>query len=131
VAARVDQIAFMTYDTFMPFPKLHRAYIRGQTRALVRAVRMGNPRAEVLLGVPSYDDHNISHVRHVETVDNTLRGIRAGLGDLEEGTAPFAGVAIYASWTTDAEEWRSYRALWLGDRKAIAAGPKGGNPAPR
>lgn len=124
VAARVDQIAYMTYDTFMPFPKLHRAYIRSQTRTLVRAARMGNPRAQVLLGVPTYDEHNISHVRHVETLDNTLRGIRAGLGDLDEGTAPFAGVAIYASWTTDEEEWRAYRALWLGDRAAIAGAPK-------
>ena len=125
VAARVDQIACMTYDTFMPFPKLHRAYIRSQTRALVRAARMGNPRTEVLLGVPSYDEHNISHVRHVETLDNTLRGIRAGLGDLKEGTAPFAGVAIYASWTTDEGEWRAYRALWLGDRAEVAASPEG------
>jgi len=125
VAARVDQIAFMTYDTFMPFPKLHRVYIRSQTRALVRAARMGNPRAEVLLGVPSYDEHNISHVRHVETLGNTLRGIRAGLGDMKEGTTPFVGVAIYASWTTDEEEWRAYRALWLGDRAAVAAGPGG------
>ncbi len=121
VAARVDQIAFMTYDTFMPFPKIHRAFIRSQTRTLVRAARMGNPRAAVLLGVPSYDDHNISHVRHVETLDNTLRGIRAGLGDLKEGTAPFSGVAIYASWTTDEDEWRDYRRLWLGDRGAVAA----------
>lgn len=131
VAARVDQIAFMTYDTFMPFPKLHRVYIRSQTRTLVRAARMGNPRAEVLLGVPSYDEHTLSHMRHVETLDNTLRGIRAGLLDLNEGTEPFAGVAIYASWTTDEEEWRNYRNLWLGEPGAVAATPEEGKAAAR
>jgi hypothetical protein len=114
VAARVDQLAFMTYDSFMPFPKIHRAYLRYETKAIVRAVRMGNPQAELLLGVPTYDEHNLSHVRHVETIDNTLRGIRAGLGDLGGDATPFSGVAVYASWTTDAREWSSYRSLWLG-----------------
>ncbi|OGP81578.1 MAG: hypothetical protein A2Y95_11740 [Deltaproteobacteria bacterium RBG_13_65_10] len=120
VAARVDQLAFMTYDTFMPFPKIHRAFLRYETKAIVRAVRMGNPHAEVLLGVPTYDDHNISHVRNVETISNTLRGIRAGLNDLRNDATPFSGVAIYASWTTDADEWSIYRALWLGQGDGVA-----------
>jgi hypothetical protein len=118
VAARVDQIAFMTYDTFMPLVKLHRAFLRFQTGAAVRAVRMGNPRAEVLLGVPTYDEYNVSHVQHVETLENTLRGIRAGLGDLGTNPSPFTGVAIYAAWTTSEEEWRSYGTLWLGREAA-------------
>ncbi len=126
VSARVDQIAFMTYDTFMPLVKLHRAFLRFQTLTAVRAVRMGNPGAEVLLGVPTYDEYNISHVRHVETVENTLRGIRAGLGGLGADPSPFAGVAIYAAWTTSEEEWRRYRALWLG-READPGGGAG-NP---
>jgi hypothetical protein len=117
VSARVDQIAFMTYDTFMPLVKLHRAFLRLQTLTAVQAVRMGNPSAEVLLGVPTYDEYNISHVRHVETLENTLLGIRAGLGELGTHPSPFAGVAIYAAWTTSKEEWRLYRALWLGRKE--------------
>jgi hypothetical protein len=105
----------MTYDTFMPFRKLHLGFLRYETKTTVRAVRMGNPNAEVLLGVPTYDDYNISHVRDVETIDNTLVGIRAGLVDLGVDSRPFAGIAIYANWTTDAEEWSLYRSLWLGE----------------
>jgi hypothetical protein len=67
----------------------------------------------VLLGVPTYDQHGLMHRAGVETPENALLGVIAGLRGLGGG-GTFEGVALYAEWTTDEDEWRSYERLWRG-----------------
>jgi hypothetical protein len=59
-------------------------------------------------------------VRNVRTLDNTLRN-SGGVADLKK-TAPRRG--DLRVWTTDAEKWRAWRALWLGDRAALGGGAR-------
>jgi hypothetical protein len=49
----------------------------------------------------------------VETPEHALPGVVAGLRGAGGG-GTFAGVAIYAEWTTDESEWRTYDRLWRG-----------------
>ena len=54
-----------------------------------------------------------SHHPYVENMGVALRGINAGLTLAGEDAGFVEGVAIYANWTTDSREWKTYRDLWL------------------
>lgn len=97
VASRCDQVAYMGYDSMMPTSGLYERFMRYQVRAMAP-----NVAGELLIGVPTYDEPTASHMAGVETVESGLRGARlGGYGQ---------GVAIYADWTTAAEEWEAFRA---------------------
>jgi len=49
----------------------------------------------------------------VETPENAILGLVSGLRGVGGG-GTFEGVAIYAEWTTDESEWRTYDRLWRG-----------------
>lgn len=109
MAALVDQVAVMTYDTAMPFDWLFGPLVAQQTRAIAGAT--GD--ATVFIGVPSYEEPNIGHHPRAENVATGLRGVRHGLERLAPEDRARVGVAVYAEWTTDAGEWDDYRAGWL------------------
>jgi hypothetical protein len=48
----------------------------------------------------------------VETPENALLGVVSGLRGRAGGT--FEGVALYAEWTTDPEDWAVYERVWRG-----------------
>jgi uncharacterized membrane protein len=51
------------------------------------------------------------HRRGVETPENALVGVVAGLRGLGAG-GTFEGVALYAEWTTDEADWAAYERYW-------------------
>ena len=111
VAERADQIAVMNYETGLPTDWLYGNLVAWQTRTL-RPLAVG--RATLFMGLPSYEERRLSFDPTAENLRSGLRGIRIGLSDaLAEDIADF-GVAVYADWTTDAAEWRTYRLEWLG-----------------
>jgi hypothetical protein len=111
VASIVDQIVIMAYDTALPTPSLYRRYVRWAARSVAGALDSSGSRARVLMGVPSYEPFGFMHRRGVETPENALVGVVAGLRGLGAG-GTFEGVAIYAEWTTDEDEWRVYERHW-------------------
>jgi hypothetical protein len=115
VAAVADQIVVMGYDTGLPTSALYRRYMayaaRSSTEALTPLAR-----ARVLIGVPTYDASGLMHRAGVETLENALLGVIAGLRGRGPG-GTFEGVALYAGWTTDAAEWDTYERLWRGGAK--------------
>jgi len=115
VAAVADQIVVMGYDTGLPTSALYRRYMayaaRSSTEALAPVAR-----ARVLIGVPTYDPGGLMHRAGVETLENALLGVIAGLRGRGAG-GTFEGVALYAGWTTDDAEWEVYERLWRGGAK--------------
>ena len=111
VIDNVDQVAVMTYDTLLPAAWMYRGFVAWQT-AQVR--RLARGRAQLLIGVPTYEDRRLSFDPGAENVRSALTGVRKGIGIIEKDDLTGFGVAIYADWTTDAKEWRTYRELWLG-----------------
>jgi hypothetical protein len=113
VGSVADQIVVMAYDTALPTPALYRRYVAYAARTATRSVPAHASRARVLLGVPTYDDASFMHRRGVETAENALLGIVAGLRGVGEG-GTFEGVALYAEWTTSDVEWQDYDRIWRG-----------------
>jgi len=111
VADSVDQIAVMMYDTALPTDWLYSTLVAWETRNIVELV---GHRVIVFMGVPSYEDQRWSFNPKAENVESGLRGIQNGLEGFEGDELRNFGVAIYAEWTTDEEEWALYRREWLG-----------------
>jgi hypothetical protein len=112
VASTVDQVVVMAYDTGLPTASLYRRYMAYTAGAATRALKP-SLRGRVLIGVPTYDPAGLMHRAGVETLENALLGTIAGLRGSDAG-GTIEGVALYAHWTTDPEEWRVYERLWRG-----------------
>jgi hypothetical protein len=113
VALLADQIVVMAYDTAIPTPGLYRRYVAYAAQAGTEAILKAGSRARLLMGVPTYDETGLMHRGSVETPENAILGIVAGLRGLGGG-GTFEGVALYAEWTTDPAEWAVYESLWRG-----------------
>ncbi len=111
LAATVDQIVIMAYDTALPTPALYRRYVRWAARSVAGALDASGSDARVLMGIPTYEPYGFMHRRGVETPENALVGVVAGLRGLGAG-GTFEGVALYADWTTDAADWSAYERHW-------------------
>jgi hypothetical protein len=111
VAATVDQIVIMAYDTALPTPSLYRRYVRWAARSVAGALDASGSDARVLMGIPTYEPYSFMHRPGVETPENALVGVVAGLRGLGAG-GTFEGVALYAEWTTDASDWTAYERYW-------------------
>ena len=111
VASTVDQIVIMAYDTALPTASLYRRYVRWAARSVAGALDAKGSDARVLMGVPTYEPFGFMHRRGVETPENALVGVVAGLRGLGAG-GTFEGVALYAEWTTDEADWAAYERYW-------------------
>jgi hypothetical protein len=111
VASTVDQIVIMAYDTALPTASLYRRYVRWAARSVAGALDASGSDARVLMGVPTYEPFGFMHRRGVETPENALVGVVAGLRGLGAG-GTFEGVALYAEWTTDEADWAAYERYW-------------------
>ena len=113
VAALVDQVVIMAYDTALPTAPLYRRYVAWAASSVTSTLADSSIRARVLMGIPTYPETGMMHRGGVETPENALLGVVAGLRGLGGG-GTFEGVALYAEWTTDAGEWAAYERIWLG-----------------
>ena len=111
IADSADQVVLMTYDTAIPTPGLYRRYV-AYAAATVTANLARSHRTRVLVGIPTYDETGLMHRKGVETPENALIGVVSGLRGRADGT--FEGVALYAEWTTDPDDWAVYERVWRG-----------------
>ncbi len=108
VAAQVDQIAVMSYDTGLPTEATYGGYVRRATESALRVV----PReVALLMGVPAYHDHRFFRYDSAETVAAAVKGIRLALGS-QPPQRDF-GVAIYVDFAATEQDWASYHRDWL------------------
>jgi hypothetical protein len=122
VGAVADQIVVMAYDTGLPTPLLYRRYVSYAADKVTSELVLSHARARVLIGIPSYDETGLMHRAGVETLENALLGCVAGLRGVGGG-GTFEGVALYAEWTTDPEEWAVYERVWRGQEGAALPAP--------
>ena len=113
VAALVDQVVIMAYDTALPTAALYQRYVAWAASTVTTTLADSRIRARVLMGIPTYPETGMMHRGGVETPENALLGVVAGLRGLGGG-GTFEGVALYAEWTTDSAEWAAYERIWRG-----------------
>lgn len=109
VAAACNQIAVMSYDSGIYLPRSYVWFIREQSRRITHAAATGNPRCRVLIGLPTYTEGGGGHWPYAENLRLGLKGLRESTPD----PATFAGVALFADYTTNDAEWRDYQRWWL------------------
>jgi hypothetical protein len=118
VAATCDQMAVMCYDSGFFLPRSYVWLVRQQAIHVTQAAARGNPNCRVLLGVPTYGKGGASHHPYAENIHLALKGAREGLADPRANPSAFAGVAVFADYTTQPAEWQTYRELWLNERRS-------------
>ncbi len=109
VAARCDQLVVMGYDSGLYFPRHYVWLMKQQVLRVCRAAIKANPRCRVLIGVPTYEAGGHSHHAHAENLKMAIKAARHSTPH-----ANFDGLAIFADYTTDKDEWSTWRAWWLG-----------------
>ncbi|MFD8013868.1 hypothetical protein [Streptomyces sp. NPDC058955] len=109
VARRVDQIAVMSYDTWMPLESLYGGYVAQQTAL---ALEVTPESTDLLMGLPFFHEDDMGHHEDAETVAAGVRGVRLGLGRTDPGRERF-GVALYVDFAEEPGDWAAYRAGWL------------------
>ena len=114
VAAYVDQIAVMTYNTAMPTAPAYSLMVKQQTQNILAAVRSVGRPPQILMGIPTYPGNDRWYHDSAENMASGLAGIAAGLNS-ETESSPFAGVAIYRFALTSDASWNTYDKVWLGE----------------
>jgi hypothetical protein len=114
VAAYVDQIAVMTYNTAMPTAPAYSLVVKQQTQNILAAVRSVGRPPQVLFGIPTYPGNDRWYHDSAENMASGLAGVTAGLNS-DTASSPFAGVAIYRFALTSDDSWNTYDRVWLGD----------------
>jgi hypothetical protein len=113
VAGLADQLVIMAYDTALPTSALYQRYVSYAASSVTTALGASRSRARVLMGIPTYRETGFMHRAGVETPENALLGVVAGLRGVGGG-GTFEGVALYAEWTTDEKDWAVYERVWRG-----------------
>ncbi|MFB7588178.1 hypothetical protein [Streptomyces sp. NPDC056169] len=108
VARRVDQIAVMSYDTWMPLEGLYGGYVAQQTSL---ALEVTPESTDLLMGLPFFHEDDLGHHENAETVAAAIRGTRLGLGRTDHDRERF-GVALYVDFAAEEGDWAAYREDW-------------------
>ena len=105
VSMRADQIATMTYDSYMFHPALYRLWMREQVRGISSSVE--NSDVELLIGISVSQETTFSHQPNVENLANGLAGLCTGLSSKN-----VQGIAVYADWDfapSDRQVWQAWK----------------------
>lgn len=115
VAQRSDQLAVMCYDSYLYLPRAYTWLVSQQAIHVTADCAKANPACKVILGLPTYNNQTLAHHPYSESLKNALRGVQYGLADMNAKTEAFEGIALFADYTTDNNEWVQYEEYWLGN----------------
>ncbi|GAA3705788.1 hypothetical protein GCM10022224_084060 [Nonomuraea antimicrobica] len=107
VVDRVDQVAIMTYDSFLPLQTLYGGHVARQAALALDLV----PDAKSLyMGAPAYHDHGVPWADQAESVATAAEGVRLALS--EHGRRERFGLALYVDFAATEEDWQEYMTRW-------------------
>lgn len=108
VVARTDQVAIMTYDSFLPSELLYGGHVVRQGTIALELVPSDKT---LLLGAPAYHDHGVPWVDGAESVATAAEGARLALTAHGRPRERF-GLALYVDFAATAEDWAEYERFW-------------------
>jgi hypothetical protein len=109
VAKLTDQVAIMTYDSYLPFPSVYGGYVVRQSSL---ALELVPEEKTVLIGAPAYHDHGVSWADDAESVEKAARGARLALTSYGKPRERF-GLALYVDFAATKEDWAEYEKFWF------------------
>ena len=110
VAPFVDQVAVMSYDSYLWLPRMYGALVARQVKHVSQDVSQANPHCTVIIGLPTYKNTTLTHQPFCESLANSLRGIEQGLRDNKKSAekSNIDGIALFADYTTDEKDWKLF-----------------------
>ncbi|MEW9547971.1 hypothetical protein [Nonomuraea sp. NPDC050783] len=108
VAARVDQVAVMTYDSGTPTGSLYGGHAARQAGLALDLVPEGK---FLLIGAPAYHDHGLPWLDAAESVATAAEGARLAVSG--HGPRERFGLALYVDFAATEEDWREYMTGWV------------------
>lgn len=109
VAARTDQVAIMTYDSYLPFASLYGGHVFRQATLAMETVPATT---SILIGAPAYHDHDAGWSDSAESVATAARGARLAL-TRRGAPHPRFGLALYVDFAATEEDWGEYHRHWV------------------
>jgi len=100
VAGYVDEMVVMTYDSGLKQDYYYSLYVG----LLAGRLLAEDIPAQVRLGLPTYETGNQAFDPTVENIETAVQGLLFGLNP-EDPALEEMGVAIYANWETEPDEW--------------------------
>ncbi|MBK9125127.1 MAG: glycoside hydrolase family 18 protein [Chloroflexi bacterium] len=113
IALLVDEIVVMAYNSALSSPVDYTQWVAYQTATYARAIADVDGGAEVRIGIPTFDDVTNAHDPAVENIPAAVEGVIDGLEQAGNTASAVQGVAIYAEFDTDDEEWRQFLQFWV------------------
>lgn len=114
VLTQVDQIVLRSYNSYLTRSDEYADWMAYQVQTLSEAVAaIEDTGVDVLIGLPTYRNDLPAHDVNVENLVSASVGIRRGLEQLTEETNRIRGVALYANWDMDDDDWQQFRDVWL------------------
>lgn len=116
VAKHCDQIVVMCYDSWFYEPRMYVWIVEQQAINVTAAVARAKAHCKVMLGVPVYDTDSgtPAHLTFSENFSTAIKGVKQGLKSSHAAPDVFEGIAPFAEYTMDNQEWQQYRQWWLG-----------------
>ncbi|MFI6477408.1 hypothetical protein ACIBH1_05715 [Nonomuraea sp. NPDC050663] len=108
VVERVDQVAIMTYDSFMPAGSLYGGHV---VRQAERALDLVPEDKLLLIGAPAYHDHAFAWSDASESVATAARAARLALS--AHGRRDRYGLALYVDFAATEQDWHEYTEQWF------------------
>ncbi|MDP4007633.1 MAG: glycosyl hydrolase family 18 protein [Candidatus Peregrinibacteria bacterium] len=109
IAGNLDYVVMMSYDTSFKDLKLYKWFMEQELIFLLKVAP-----GKALMGIPSYEDVRNNFDSNIENVSTAIDGVKIGLQNIRTNPDDLIGLAIYARWTTDKSEWKTWREKWLG-----------------
>lgn len=109
VDSRVDQLAIMTYENSIRSGELYRYFLKNEVIWLTNL----KLKSKLIIGLPTYDTESDTFHPSAENINFGLQGVIEGLRSWRSESEVFEGIALYGYWTTDANEWKTLKTLFL------------------
>lgn len=109
VALLSDELAVMAYLSGLSSPDDYSQWVAYQVVTFARAIAPLGEGTHIMIGVPTFDAEPPGHDPLVENIASAHAGFVRGLEEAGAAAEFVRGMAIYAGWTTDAQEWAAFR----------------------
>lgn len=117
VALLVDELAVMAYNSGLDNASDYTAWVAYQVNTYATAIAAldigAGAGAHVMVGIPTYAEELPGHDPDVENIATAAQGVRLGMAAAGDDAQYIHGVAIYAAWETDQNEWNQFRQSWV------------------
>lgn len=110
---QIDLIVVQSYNSYLTRSEDYVDWMAYQVEAYAEAVTSLETDTRILMGVPTYKNVLPAHDTRVENVTTAIDGIRQGLEDAGDNAFSVQGVAIFADWDTDTQEWAQFKQFWV------------------